>query len=240
MTTDTAHPLDNVIWSALTTQHVALAGGDLLARRYSSAFTPFAALPEPLEPSVAGFHDLAQGMAVDQVVAMFTLEDIAPPPEFEVVVRRDMVQMVQTEPVHSTHRGDVAFISLGPDDAADMAALADRTKPGPFSPRTHELGHFFGVRVDGVLVAMAGERMRLDGWTEVSGVCTDDAFRGRGFARALVIAVAEGIVTRGEVPLLHAFEDNVSAIGLYETLGFEVRARLRLTTMRKVADGISA
>ena len=235
MTFDTAHPLDNVIWSALTTQHAALARGDLLARRYPSAFTPFAALPKPLEPSVAGFHALAHGMAVDQVVAMFTLEDIAPPSELEVVVRRDMVQMVQTAPVPSAHRGDVELISLAPDDAADMAALADRTKPGPFSTRTHELGHFFGVRMDGTLVAMAGERMRVDGWTEVSGVCTDDAFRGRGLARELVIAVANAIVARGETPFLHAFEDNVSAIGLYKTLGFEVRTRLRLTTMRKVA-----
>lgn len=236
MTTDTDHPLDNVIWNALTTQHAALAQGNALARRYPSAFTPFAALPEPLAPSLAGFHALAQGMAVDQVVAMFTRQAIAPTHEFEVVLRRDMVQMVQTGAVHSVDSGGTKLVSLGPDDAADMFALADRTKPGPFSRRTHELGHFFGVRVNGALVAMTGERVRLDGWTEISGVCVDDAFRGRGFARALILAVVERIVARGESPFLHALADNVSAIGLYRTLGFQVRVPLRLTTMRKLAD----
>ena len=116
-----------------------------------------------------------------------------------------------------------------------MLALARLTKPGPFFSRTHELGDFVGVKEAGELVAMAGERLKLPGFTEVSGVCTRPGHRGRGYAAALMRLVASRIVARGETPFLHAYAHNTGAIGLYETLGFRVRRVMTLTELSRPA-----
>jgi predicted GNAT family acetyltransferase len=117
---------------------------------------------------------------------------------------------------------DPEAVLLGPDDVADMLDLTSRTKPGPFEIRTRELGTYVGFRVDGRLVAMAGERFRPPGYTEVSAVCTDPAFRGRGYAERAMRTVAAGIVARGEVPFLHVATEN-PAVRLYDKLGFRTR-----------------
>ena len=116
--------------------------------------------------------------------------------------------------------------ALTDSDAPEMLALAQLTKPGPFSTATHKLGQFIGVRIDGRLAAMAGERMKVDRHSEVSGVCTHPDFQGRGYAAILSRAVAQRIIDRGETPFLHAFESNAGAIALYEKLGFSIRTRL--------------
>ena len=120
---------------------------------------------------------------------------------------------------------------LGDADAADMLALARLTEPGPFLERTHTMGRFLGIRIEGRLAAMAGERMRFPGYTEVSGVCTHPDFRGRGLARRLSAAAAVAIEARGERPFLHAWRSNRSAIALYESLGFELRAEVNVAVL---------
>lgn len=118
---------------------------------------------------------------------------------------------------------DTEAIELTPDDVPEMTALVERTKPGPFLPRTIELGRYIGIRREGRLVAMAGERLHPPGWTEISAVCTDADFRGQGLGRRLVLAVAHGIRERGETPLMHAAATNTGAISLYQHLGFRLR-----------------
>jgi predicted GNAT family acetyltransferase len=113
---------------------------------------------------------------------------------------------------------------LDSDDVDDMLALVGRTHPGPFERRTIELGDYLGVRDgNGGLVAMAGMRMRLPGYTEISAVCTDEAVRGRGVASALVRDLVGRILDRDETPMLHVMTSNVSAIRVYEQLGFTIR-----------------
>jgi len=113
-----------------------------------------------------------------------------------------------------------------------MTALVKRTKPGPWRPRTIEMGRYVGIRIDGELVAMAGERLRPAGWVEVSAVCTDERFRGRGLGSRLIRAVGAGIVERGELPMLHASAENVSAIRLYESMGFVFRRNREFLRVR--------
>ncbi len=221
-------PLDNVVWSALTSRQASLALGGPLALRFPSEYARFGALSRPAPEN---FDALAELVEPDDQIALFTRQDVTPTDAFEVVIRRDMTQMVAAaEPKDF----DAARLrELGAGDVDEMLALVDKTKPGPFNTRTRELGRFLGVRIDGRLAAMAGERMRLDGHTEVSAVCTDPDFRGRGLGRDLVLAVCAQIRARGETPFLHVFSDNLGALALYEKLGFEVRTGLRLTLMRK-------
>jgi predicted GNAT family acetyltransferase len=123
---------------------------------------------------------------------------------------------------------DPEAVPLGVADVPDMLDLTSRAKPGPFFIRTIEMGTYLGIRRDGRLVAMAGERMRPEGWTEISAVCTDEAWRGQGLSTRLIRAVGAVIRARGDVPFLHATATN-PAIKLYERLGFQHRADVRFT-----------
>jgi predicted GNAT family acetyltransferase len=118
------------------------------------------------------------------------------------------------------------FIRLTQADAPEMLALTELTKPGPFGARTHEMGEYFGIRRAATLVAMAGERLRLPGYTEISAVCTHPGHLGRGYASALMEMLVERICSRGELPFLHVRSENVRAIQVYEHLGFRKRASL--------------
>jgi predicted GNAT family acetyltransferase len=142
------------------------------------------------------------------------------------------VQMVATRSVQTAgHTDDI--VQLTDADAPEMLALATLTEPGPFLARTHTMGSFFGIRIGGRLAAMAGERMRFPGCTEVSGVCTHPDFRGLGLARRLSAAVAERIGSRGERPFLHAWKTNLPAISLYASLGFEIRAEVDVSVLER-------
>ncbi|MFD8820089.1 GNAT family N-acetyltransferase, partial [Streptomyces sp. NPDC059627] len=123
-------------------------------------------------------------------------------------------------------------VRLGPDDVPDILDLVARTEPGPVRTRTVEMGAYLGIRHHGRLIAMAGERLRLPGWTEISAVCTDPEHQGRGLATRLVRAVAAGIRERGDTPFLHAAPGNANAIRLYESIGFTERLRTRTLLVR--------
>jgi predicted GNAT family acetyltransferase len=127
----------------------------------------------------------------------------------------------------------VEVVSLGADDAAAMVELAELTKPGPFTLRTHELGTFLGIRIAGQLVAMVGERMKPANYTEITAVCVHPDHRGRGYAQALLAAISRQIVARGEIPFLHVFSHNEPAIALYRRQGMEIRRRLYVTVLRR-------
>jgi len=120
---------------------------------------------------------------------------------------------------------------LGAADAPEMAALAYATEPGPWGGKTHLYGDYYGIRVGGRLAAMAGERLKLPGLAELSGVSTWPEFRGQGLAAALVRRVVRGFLDRGDTPVLHCYAANVAAVALYEKLGFRVRAGLTFTIL---------
>lgn len=224
-----SHPLDRVIWASLTTQHRAFADGNELARRYPAAVAPFAAVADT---SAANFEALAQLLTRDDQVVLFTLDEITPAGKLEVVVAKYIDQMIG--PATGDTVTNTQIVQLGPQDVDDMMALIQLTKPGPFGTRTIELGKFLGVRVDGRLAAIAGERMHLDGYREITAVCAHPDYRGRGYPRDLILAVSRGIVDRGEIPFLHVYSDNEPAIALYEKLGFTLRRKIRMTILRGI------
>jgi len=222
------HPLDRPIWSALTTRQRALAEGGALALRYPAEVAPFA---DMTDMSPRSFAALGAIMSGSEIAVLFTPDAVTAPAEFEVRFAETGEQMIGT-PAESAITG-VDLVRLGADDVPAMLALTELTKPGPFSARTHELGTFLGIRIDGELVAMAGERMKPADYTEMTAVCVHPSHRGRGYGQLLLGAIARQIVARGEIPFLHVFSSNTSAIALYRRQGMEIRRRLYVTVLRK-------
>lgn len=220
------HPLDRPVWSALTSRQAALACGDGRALRYDPAYGVFAAAADAGPDSLAA---LAALNPPEGGLATVEARPLPPPPGAAVAGVGELVQM--TAKALTPGGPAPAFEPLDDADAPQMLALARLTRPGPFFARTHQLGHFIGVKLDGRLVAMAGERMKPDGFTEVSGVCTHPDFRGRGYAGALMRETAARILARGETPFLHAYASNRGAIGLYQSLGFRLRSAITMTVL---------
>jgi len=225
---DASHPLDHPIWSALTTRQSALAEGDGPARRYPVAMTPFA---DMTDMSAKGFAALGALMSDQDIAVLFTPEPVDVPADFKVMLAKPGEQMIGMPKASSLSGTEI--VTLGAADVPAMIALTELTKPGPFNVRTHELGTFLGVKVDGELVAMAGERMKPGNYTEMTAICVHPSHRGRGYAQALMAAVSRQIAARGEIPFLHVFSDNTSAIALYRRQGMEIRRRLYVTVLQK-------
>jgi ribosomal protein S18 acetylase RimI-like enzyme len=214
------HPLDRPIWSALETRQAHFARGDDLVRRFPADVSPFVAARDASPEAVAGIaSQIADGDDVSLVEA-------APPlaPEGISETRLPVFQMVWDR--FSTGRTVFSVSPLGERDAADMLELATLTRPGPFRARTHAMGRFVGVREDGRLIAMAGERLNATGYHEISAVCTHPDRRGRGLGPALMRVVGQRILEEGDIPFLHTYSSNTTAVALYRRLGFEVRAEV--------------
>ncbi|HWS34839.1 MAG TPA: GNAT family N-acetyltransferase [Actinoplanes sp.] len=223
--------LDNPAWSSLTGAHARFAVTNGQAARYDDDVAPFHAVDDPADPQA--WKDLAGLVPVGATVAI-TGAGGAVFPGWEIGGRGTGVQLVSTAAL--TSAPDPEAVRLGLTDVPDILDLIDRTQPGPFRPRTVELGTYLGLRsTDGRLIALAGERLHPAGWTEISAVCTDPGHRRQGLGARLVRAVAAGIRDRGEIPFLHAAAGNVNAIRLYESIGFELRRRTDFTQYRRVA-----
>lgn len=223
-----AHSLDRPIWNALTGPQAGLAEGGALARRYPPAIVPFAAALDDSPESLAALAALPRP---GEVMVLIEAGTLTLPPGFVAARTGTLVQMVLTgtpPPV-----ADARIAALGEADAEEMLALARLTEPGPFTLRAQALGTFFGVRIDGRLAAMAGERQKPAGHAELSGVCSHPDFRGRGLARLLSVFVTHRILARGETPYLHAWESNAPAIRLYEQIGYTLRATMNLAAIRR-------
>ncbi|WP_328294746.1 GNAT family N-acetyltransferase [Kineococcus sp. NBC_00420] len=221
------HPLDNPVWSSLATTHAHLAEGTGDGRRFPVDVSPFSGVADQGDPR--GWHDLAD-VAGPGVLLLVPALAVTPPEGFTVTARLPGVQLVATDALRTEPSPHA--VELGDQDVDDMLDLVSRTQPGPFGRRTRLLGRYLGIREDGRLLALAGERLHPTGATEISAVCTDPSARGRGLATSLVRAVAQGVRDRGELPFLHAAAHNTGAIRLYESLGFALRRTLDFATVR--------
>jgi ribosomal protein S18 acetylase RimI-like enzyme len=217
--------LDNPAYASLCGAHARLALTRGRARRYPDDVAPFLALPS--SPSAEDWEDAAHLVAPGTYVG--SRHGTAELPDgWRAVQAFELVQMIEQR----VTGGDCTeAIPLAAADVPAMLELVAATEPGPFLPRTIELGDYLGIRREGALVAMAGERLRPDGWTEISAVCTRPDHRGQGLASGLMGALIAGIQRRSERAFLHVMSSNTGAIGLYETLGFRVRQRATLSVV---------
>ncbi len=223
--------LDNPVWSALRGPHAVFAQAKEKAARYPADVSIFAAVADGDDPQAWAELLALTGPGGQALVALPSLQVPAP---WEVVFVDPGVQMIG-DGAHGAEGCDI--VALTHDDVPAMLELIQRTRPGPFLRRTIDLGTYLGIRRDGELVAMAGERMSLGGWTEISAVCTDVAYRGQGMATRLVKAVIAGIQARGDVPILHVAASNTAALRMYESLGFRSRAALTFALIQAPSPG---
>lgn len=227
----TRHPLDRPIWSALTSRHAHLSEGGLLAKRYQPSVSSFAVARDDDPTSLEALSDLAS----DGENLLFLQADaVVVPAGMVAVSTAAAVQMTAEQP--TTIGQDDRVEALSESDIPAMQALAELTKPGPFTARALELGAFWGVKENGRLLAMAGERMKLQGFTEISGVCSHPDVRGRGLAKQLSMFVAGRIVERGEEPFLHAYATNTAAITLYQSIGFSLRSTMHVAILQRASN----
>jgi predicted GNAT family acetyltransferase len=230
----TMHPLDNVIWNALTTRQEKFAEVGECARKFLPEVTSLAGINEPSSEAYAALRKLVHGR---ETIALFLKERYQPQEGWELAGSAPLFQMVCENGDATAVAGSGAepeLIELSTADSAEMIELTALTKPGPFNKRTHELGTYLGIRRGGKLVAMAGERLKVPGFSEVSAVCTHPEHTGHGYARILMTEVMRRIRGRGETPFLHVREDNVRAIELYERIGFQRRIVSQLAVLRSL------
>ncbi|MGN6596585.1 GNAT family N-acetyltransferase [Sphingopyxis terrae] len=225
-----AHPLDRPILSILTGRQAHLAQGDARAVRIDGDYGPFGAAADTGAAAQAALAAL-----VPERGELWLVEGEAwpLPPGTREVKRAILTQMVAEGTPPEPRADDPLIAPLGEADAAEMTALAEHAKPGPWGPKTHLYGPFFGVREEGRLLAMAGQRMLVPGMAEVSGVATWADCRGRGLARALIGHVMRAMAQRGEMPFLHSYADNEGAIALYESLGFRERRQVHVLVIAR-------
>jgi ribosomal protein S18 acetylase RimI-like enzyme len=233
------HPLDNPIWQALTTTHAGFAEICNSARKFPPEVSVLAGFPEPTSENYAS---LAALLSPDETIGLFLQQPPDPPAPWTVVSTGSLLQMLCennsfSSPAHRSNgsKSEPEFIRLTQSDVPEMLALTKLTKPGPFGRRTHEMGDYFGIRRAGALAAMAGERLRLPGYTEISAVCTHPDHLGHGYATSLMSMLMDRIRSRGELPFLHVRPENPRAIQVYERLGFTRRTSSHYAVLRRRA-----
>lgn len=220
--------LDRPVWSSLTTSHTELAQGDPRALRYRSEVNVFLS---PADHGTEALAAAAELIAPGDRVYVVQAEPVPDLPGVTAVMGRPVVQMVFDGTAPKADADEI--VPLDDSDAEQMLTLATLQQPGPFRRATHRMGQFVGVKRDGRLAAMAGERFRFPGFRELSGVCTHPDFAGQGLGSRLSAYVTAAILRRGETPFLHSWSDNHGAIALYERLGYRIRRELSVAVFER-------
>ena len=219
--------LDNPIWEALNGRQAkfAIKGNNVL--RYRPDIFVMAGIPDTTETTIKNLSDLvAQGGFVGLMGFKINME-----PYFKQVFGVQAYQMVADKiPEYKA----VDYVELSKEDSPEIAELIKLTEPGPYAPNVLELGKYIGIKEEGKLVAMLGERIKLDRYTEVSLVCTHPDHRGKGYAKSLSGILIEEIINRGDKPFLHVMTHNVPAYKLYEKLGFKTRVEYPITAYNRL------
>lgn len=223
--------LDNVVWHTLTGVQSRFAEGEGAARRYARGFSAILGFADLVAPD---FGALVPYCASGEQFYCLDWQSPAPPGWRIDADDRLMLMVGGPEAGGAADAGLSGIVRLGGAHVALAMALAERTRPGPFGPRTIELGDYFGIFDGCELVAMAGERMEAGAFREISGVCTDPAYQGRGFARALVAHLARRQRGRGQRSFLHVMAANAGARSLYESLGFECRREIHVRVVTRI------
>ncbi|CAN5492414.1 GNAT family N-acetyltransferase [soil metagenome] len=222
--------LDNPVWNALSTEHKHLSLGNALAKRYQPDFSPLAGLVEQSPEAYAALGDYVEAL---KLAVICTPDPVILPAGWKELGGGKGAQMICDKLIPCK---EFDMVVLTHADVPAMKELVDLTQPGPFEKRTIDFGTYYGIKDGDKLVAMAGERTKVPGGGEISAVCTHPDFQGRGYARALVNAVAKNLIAAGLQPYLHVRAENAAGIHTYQSIGFKIRRELYFTGIAQKSD----
>jgi ribosomal protein S18 acetylase RimI-like enzyme len=230
--------MEHVVWHALGTEHASLAISSSLARRYPADVVPLSAVCAARREAMVELRELLEPGEILYVAQLGTArsgDKLPECPGLEVLSELIALQMIYPAGRNSIAKDAAtpAIEALTGAHAAEMVALTDLAFPGFFRPRTYVMGRYYGIRAEGELVAMAGERLALPGLREISAVCTHPEYRGRGYAARLIHHLLGIHSTAGLRSFLHVSDFNHNAIALYERLGFVRIGATHLTRVRR-------
>lgn len=222
------HQLDNPAWYALTGPQEAFALGNGKVKKYKTNNLPFAAYDHRYPEQLQELDEMLQPGEI-----FFLIGDIPPlPSNWTIMAELPCLQMISDAPIPPLPDPPEMQL-LGEAEKEDMINLVQRVQPGYFAPDTYQLGNYFGIRENGLLVAMAGERMRVSGMSELSAICTDPQYTGRKYAQHLIIRLCNSHHQHGIIPFLHVLDNNERAIKLYEYMGFRTRRTISFRKLLK-------
>jgi predicted GNAT family acetyltransferase len=224
-----AHSLDNPVWEALST----------IDSRYNSGTETLKFFPENMSPFVAlenwdesDLHTLVSDLPENRSFSIMKVNQPTLPAQFQVIFSLPLFQLVCTE-LKSFTNPSHPIQNLESKDIPQMLELTAKTKPGPFYEKTIDFSNYLGIYSGDTLIAMAGERLHLSNYTEVSAICTHPDYLGKGYASSLTSKVSQTIIANGATPFLHVRQDNTRAIGMYKRLGFEIRSEVYFAVIKK-------
>lgn len=222
-------PLDNPVWEALGSQQIHFNAGNELIKYFPANVSPFVGLQHWNESDL---QQLNQHLPADRSFSVMIAKEVKLPAAVDIVFTTPLYQLYCPMLKPFSNPG-IAFRKLAEADVAQMLELTELTKPGPFYERTIDFGNYAGIFHNHQLVAMAGERLKVNGYTEVSAICTHPDFLGKGYASFLLSKVSEQIISEGSIPFLHVRTDNNRAIEVYKKLGFQIRADVYFAIFKK-------
>lgn len=223
------HLLDNPVFNSLNLNDQHLGSGTLNVKLFDQEVSPFAGINDDYEN---GFDELFQLVPNSRIILYATPQNILLPACWKLIDKIEGLQMIFTQ--QSNEVPEYKFPKpLGKKDIEQMVSLAALTKPGPFGPRTIEFGHYHGIFDGEKLVAMAGQRLHVQNYTEISAVCTHPDYLGKGYAANLVGHQIQLILSKNQIPFLHVRDDNKRAIELYQRLGFQTRSPMNFYVLKK-------
>lgn len=227
----TQHILDNPVWEALTTEDKRFNIGKPSPAYFPEDVSPFVGMEHWHEKDLIRMENM---LPAERSFSVMIAREVSLPSTFDILFTTPLYQMICTHLQPIAQAGST-IEHLGEADVPAMLALTALTKPGPFLQRTIEFGNYVGIYEHGELLAMAGERLHLRGYTEMSAVCTHPDYLGKGYAAQLMTYACERIIKKGNIPFLHVKTDNLRAIRIYEQLGFTKRADFYFAVIRKRA-----
>ena len=221
------HILDNPAWNSLTTTHKQLGITGEKAAKYNPKISVIGAVKENTLDAYAELEALTTPGVPIAIIGFSVPSELK---GWMTLQSAETYQMIYSEPIDYP---DTDYVELSKKDVPEMIKLVELTKPGPFSPGTIEMGRYIGIRIYGELVAMGGERMKPEGYVEISGICTHPAHRGKGYGTAITGILSNSILEQGETPFLHVFTQNTPAIRLYKELGYSTRKTIPVSAIMK-------
>ncbi len=214
-------PLDNPVWEALCSKQSYFNTGSQLVKYFPANVAPFLGLQNWANTDLP---ELTNQLPADRSFSVMIAREVILPTTLEIVFTTPLYQLYCPVLIPFDNPAGFAFRKLQSADVAQMLELTETTKPGPFYKRTIDFGNYIGIFNNNKLIAMAGERLKVNGYTEVSAICTHPDFLGKGYASFLLSNISEQIIKEGNIPFLHVRKDNSRAIEVYKKLGFQIRA----------------